>query len=52
MIMSIETTVGHGLHVLSDHLRGITGVHYKANNSLLILLHLQVLHVQCTLYIT
>ena len=27
--------VGHSLHVLSDHLRGITGVHYKVNNSLL-----------------
>ena len=43
--------VGHSLHVLSDHLRGITGVHYKVNNSLLIILHLQVLHIQCTHYI-
>ena len=35
--MSIETMVGHGVHLLSDHLGGITGVHYKVNNSLLIL---------------
>ena len=44
MIMSTETMFGHGLHVLSDHLRGI-------NNSLLILLHLQMLHVQCTHFV-
>ena len=50
MIMSTETMFGHSLHVLSDRLRGITGVHHKMNNSLLIL-HLQILHVQCT-YIT
>ena len=48
MIMSKETMVGHVLHDLSDHLGGITGVHYKLKNSLLILLHLQVLHVQCS----
>ena len=44
MIGSIETVVGLGLHVLSDHFGGIAGVHYKVN-SLLIPLHLQVLHV-------
>ena len=52
MIMSIETMVGHSLHVLSDHLGDITGVHYKKNNSLLILLHLQVLHVLTLTYST
>ena len=51
MIKSTETMFGHGLHVLSDHLRGITGVYYKVNNSLLILLHLQMLHVQCTHFV-
>ena len=48
MIISKETMVGHVLHVLSDHLGSITGVHYKLNNSLLILLHLQVFHAQCS----
>ena len=43
--MQIETMVGHSLHVLSDYFRGITGVHYKVNNGLSILLHLQVTHV-------
>ena len=32
-MMSVETMVGHGLHVLSDHLEGITGVHCKVNNT-------------------
>ena len=50
--MSIETIVGHSLDVLSDHFRGITGAHYKVNNSLLILLHLQVLHLLTLYYIT
>ena len=40
MIVSIETMVGLGLHVLSDHFVGI------------ILLHLQVLHVLTLYYIT
>ena len=39
MIVSIETMVGLGLHVLSDHFRDI------------ILLHLQVLHVLTLYYI-
>ena len=51
MIESIETIVGLGLHVLSDHFGGIAGVHYKVN-SLLIPLHLQVLHVHTLYYIT
>ena len=44
MIVSIETIVGLGPHFLSDHFEGIVGVHYKVN-SVLILLHLQLLHV-------
>ena len=47
--MSIETMVGHGLHLLTDHLGGITGVHYKVNNSLLILPAFA--GTACTLYI-
>ena len=50
MIVLIETMVDFGLPVLSNHCGGITGVHYNVNNSLLILLHLQVMHV-LTLYI-
>ena len=50
--MSTETLVGRGLHVLSDHFGGITGAHYKVNNSLVILLHLQVLHVLTLYFIT
>ena len=49
MIMSIETMVGHSLHVFSDRLRGITGVHYKVNNSLLI--HLAFAGTACTHFI-
>ena len=52
MIMSIETMVGLGLHVLSDHYGDITGVHYKVNYNLAILLHLQVLHIPTLYYIT
>ena len=48
MIVSIETIVGLALYVLSDHFGGIASVHYKVY-SLLILLHLQLLHVH-TLY--
>ena len=51
MIMSIETIVGLGLHVISYHVGRIAGVHYKVNNSLLILLRLQVLHVHTLYYI-
>ena len=50
--MLIETLVGRSLHVLGDHFGGITGVHYKVNNSLVILLDLQVLHVLTLYYIT
>ena len=50
--MSIETMVDYGHNVLSDHLGGITGAHYKLNNSQLILLHLQVVHVLTLYYIT
>ena len=49
MILSIERTVDLGFHVLSDHFGCIMGVHYNVNNSLLILLHLKVLH-EHTLY--
>ena len=48
MVVSTETMVGLGLHVLSDCFGGIASVPYKVN-SLLILLLLQVLHVH-TLY--
>ena len=30
--MSIETKIGLGLDVLSDHIGGIVGVHYKVNS--------------------
>ena len=32
MIVLIETKVGLSLHVLSDHIGSITGIHYKVNN--------------------
>ena len=31
IIMLVEKMVDHGLHVLSNHLEGITGVYYKVN---------------------
>ena len=49
MIVSIETMVGLGFHPLSNYFGGIASVHYKAN-SLLILLHLQVLNVHFILH--
>ena len=33
IIMSVEKMVDDGLHALNDHLEGITGVHYRVNNT-------------------